>query len=310
MGFASQLPEPVRLRAESLGEEGRAWMNGLDGLVEELCGQWRLSVGDVMSGGSESLILTARQEDDEPAILKLGLPGSSDLTKEAAVLELAGPDAYATLYQLDPQRNAMLVEALGQRLSQTDLAVEPQMRVICGVLKKSWISLDETHGFMTGEEKLTWLEDFIRKKWSVLNEPCEQTTIHQAYDYIAERKDAHDMSSCVLVHGDAHADNTLLSASGDYKFIDSDGLCAEKACDISALMRDWNAELLEGGYALMKARGRSELLAELTGVTEWSVWQWGSIERISTGLVMLDIGMIEEGKVFLAAADQLAERRR
>lgn len=121
--------------------------------------------------------------------------------------------------------------------------------------------------------------------------------------------DAYSPNNSVLVHGDAHADNALL-VDGETlrcKFIDPDGLYAEKACDLAVPMRDWSHELLAGD-TVRRGRARCELLAELSGVDERAIWQWGFIERVSTGLVMLEIGMKSEGSEALAVADRLCSK--
>ena len=112
------------------------------------------------------------------------------------------------------------------------------------------------------------------------------------------------------MHGDAHAENTLTAEDSSQnmpvrcKFIDPDGLIAEKACDLAPIMRDWSDELLAGDTAAL-TRARCDLLAELTDVPTRSIWQWGYMERVSTGLVMLAIGQREEARQTLAVADRL-----
>ena len=88
------------------------------------------------------------------------------------------------------------------------------------------------------------------------------------------------------------------------KFVDPDGLFAEKACDLAVPMRDWSSELLKGDTCSL-ARERCELLAELSGVESRAIWQWGFIERVSTGLHMLQIGLKTEGAESLVVADHL-----
>ena len=45
----------------------------------------------------------------------------------------------------------------------------------------------------------------------------------------------------VLVHGDAHGNNTLqdLSEENAFKLVDPDGIFYEKAYDLGVLMREW-----------------------------------------------------------------------
>ena len=68
-------------------------------------------------------------------------------------------------------------------------------------------------------------------------------------------------------------------------------------------MRDWSEELIDGDTVRL-GRERCELLSELTGVDEGPIWQWGFIERVSTGLGMLEIGMKTESTEMLAVAEK------
>ena len=71
-------------------------------------------------------------------------------------------------------------------------------------------------------------------------------------------------------------------------------------------MREWNSELLLGS-PVSEAKQRCQLLAELSAVDHHAIWQWGFIERVSTGLVLLQIGMREEGSEYLTVADCLRD---
>jgi streptomycin 6-kinase len=166
---------------------------------------------------------------------------------------------------------------------------------------------------MTGAEKARWLAMFITEKWQLLHKPCDKKTIDRALLMTEERADAFSPDSSVLVHGDAHAYNTLMIRStpggsdSGCKFVDPDGLFAERACDLAVPMRDWSNELIVGD-TLRLARERCELLAELTQVEERSIWQWGFVERVSTSFVMVEIGMKREGLESLRVAERLCDR--
>ena len=82
----------------------------------------------------------------------------------------------------------------------------------------------------------------------------------------------------------------LLDGTPGYKFVDPDGLFAEPAYDLGILMRGWNEELLAGD-TLALGRARCAMLAELTGVDGEAIWQWGFIERVSTGLLLTQLGL-------------------
>ncbi len=76
-----RLPDIVRSRAQSLGGQGERWLAGLEASVEYHENAWSLRLGEVLTGGSESLVVAAVCEDGTDAVLKIGLPGSADLAQ-------------------------------------------------------------------------------------------------------------------------------------------------------------------------------------------------------------------------------------
>ena len=84
-----KLPPAVLMRAKTHGHVGSNWVEELDRTVAALEAKWAFEAGEVLSGGSESLVVTARYMDGTEAILKVGLPNSADLATEAHVYRLA-----------------------------------------------------------------------------------------------------------------------------------------------------------------------------------------------------------------------------
>lgn len=102
------------------------------------------------------------------------------------------------------------------------------------------------------------------------------------------------------MHGDVHQWNALQSPTG-FKLVDPDGLFADPEYDLGVLMREDPAELLVDG-----PRTRSTWLAARTGTDETAIWEWGVVERVSTGLLATEIGLQPAGELMLHAADVVA----
>ena len=68
-------------------------------------------------------------------------------------------------------------------------------------------------------------------------------------------------------------------------------------------MREYNRPLLDGDTARL-VRQRAQRLAEAGDVDPEVVWQWGFIERVSTGLACVRDFADEECAVFLAVAER------
>ena len=62
------------------------------------------------------------------------------------------------------------------------------------------------------------------------------------------------------------------------------------------------AELLAGD-PLRIGLDRARLLADHTGLDEQRIWEWGYIERVSTGLLCCRDGHAESGRAFLRVAE-------
>ena len=304
-----KLPPAVLMRAKTHGHVGSNWVEQLDRTVAALEAKWAFEAGEVLSGGSESLVVTARYMDGTEAILKVGLPNSADLATEAHVYRLAAGRGVANVIAHDAAHNAILLERLGKPLAAYNFPVRQQIEILCETLHEAWRPLLEPNGLMTGEEKAHWLAAYITDLWPQFETPhlhLHLRTRDLAIAYAHDRAAAFDPTRCVLVHGDAHAYNLLTvnnqPAPKRYKLIDPDGLFAEPAVDLAVLMRGWSAELLAGD-ALALGQSRCQLLADLTGVEPHAIWRWGFIERVSTGLTLLKIGMEQEGREMLMVAD-------
>jgi hypothetical protein len=70
-------------------------------------------------------------------------------------------------------------------------------------------------------------------------------------------------------------------------------------------MREYSRQLLEARDTLRAARERCALLSSLTGADPRAIWEWGSIERVSTRLLALRVGSEKVGGDMLAVAEAL-----
>ena len=106
----------------------------------------------------------------------------------------------------------------------------------------------------------------------------------------------------MLVHGDAQQWNALLAGDA-FKLVDPDGLLAEPEYDLGVVLReDPDEPLAADTWATARWMAvRHDLDAD-------AIWEWGVIERVSTGLVATRIGLQPVGRQMLELADGLAAR--
>lgn len=291
---------PDAVRAKALAAGAQRWLAGLPALVDELEREWSLATGRVYQDASEAFVTEATLADGRPAVLKLLVPrASNDAANEITVLRLAGGTGCVELLRDDAARGALLVERLGPSLHDLGLPIEARHEILVDAARRVWRPAPGC-GLPTGADKARWLAGFITTTWHQLGGPCSEPAVAHALDCARRRGAAHDDERAVLVHGDVHEWNALRAGDG-YRLIDPDGLLAEAEYDLGVMMREDPMELLAGD-----PRDRARWLAARTGLDPVAIWEWGVVERVSTGLLLTRIGLQPVGGDMLAAADRVA----
>jgi streptomycin 6-kinase len=293
-----EVPAVVRNKALAAGAED--WLERLPALVSGLEADWSIAVGRPYGCGSEAFVAEGTLADATPVVLKVLVPGAgNDPSNEATVLRLADGDGCPGLYQFDAERGALLMERLGRPMYELGLPLSRRLEILCATAARIWRPVPDC-GLPTGAEKARWLADFIVMLWEDLDHPCSERAVDHALTFARRREEAHRDERAVLVHGDVHQLNALES-DGGFKLVDPDGLLAEAEYDLGVLMRGDPVELLAGDPI-----DRARWLTARTGLDLVATWEWGVIERLSTGLLCTQIHLQPLGRETLRAAEAVA----
>src|SRR4051812_40062556 len=239
--------------------------------------------------------------DGTAAVLKLVAPRAGDAAAhEITALRLADGEGCARLLRADESNGALLLERLGEPMSRLGWEVAARQEALCDAASRMWRRAPGVE-LPTGAQKGRWLIDFIVKTWEDLDHPCSERAVAQAVHCATSRIGAHDDERSVLVHGDVHQWNALRAGDG-FKLIDPDGLLAEPEYDLAILMREDPEELIGADD-----RDRAHSLAARTGLDANAIWEWGVVERVSTGLLATAVELQPVGTQMLTVADQVAE---
>jgi streptomycin 6-kinase len=297
------VPTIVRNKALAVGAAG--WLASLPDLVASIERDWSITVGQPYDGGTEAFVAQATLADGSPAVLKLVIPrGTDDARNEITVLRRTEGAGCAALLRSDVHRGALLLERLGRSMAELNLPIRQRQDILCAAAAAVWRHAPGC-GLPTGADKGRWLTAFILRTWEELNRPCQERTIEHGLACAARRIEAHDDEHAVLVHGDVHQWNALEATDG-FKLVDPDGLLAAAEYDLGILMREDPDELL-GGDARGRSWDRARYLAGRAGLEPVAIWEWGVVERVSTGLLCTSIGLQPVGRQMLAVADRLAQ---
>jgi streptomycin 6-kinase len=292
-----------------MGEPGRTWVAALPELLGQLERQWSITVGPDVAGGSGSYVALARLADGSAGVVKVAV-SDEGWADQVGSLERAEGRGYARLLASDQTRRAVLLERLGQPLSRSGWSPERQLGCLADTLALAWQDAGDARP-PAGQDKATGLARLVRDAWTRLDRPCSERVIDQALLY-AERRTAEAHLDLVVVHGDPHPGNLLSvptrrpGAETGYVFVDPDGFVADRAYDLGVALRDWSNRLL-GPDARRTAERFCAVLAERSGVAEQRIWEWGFLERVSTGLYMMDVvrGPESVARPYLDSAEKL-----
>ena len=296
----------TRHRVAAMGETGTEWTAALPRVVAELERDWSITVERGLPGGSASYVARVRRDDGSSAVLKVAL------LDEAWPAQVATLERAAGLAGVAAGAATVLLEELGPSLATRGPSVPDQLRCLADTLALAWQDAGETR-VPPGEDKASGLARLIRHAWDRLDQPCSSRVVDQALAY-AERRAAEADRDLVVVHGDPHPGNLLAvptprpGADTGYVFVDPDGFVADRAYDLGVVLRDWSSTLL-GSDARTVAETYCTLLAEHTGVDAQRIWEWAFLERVSTGLYVLDVVGAPDrvARPFLDSAERLLD---
>jgi streptomycin 6-kinase len=293
-----ELPPAAYNKARAVGADG--WLERLPEILHELEQSWEIQIGAPYADATEAFVARATTSDGDAAVVKVLIPREGTAAAhEIEVLQRTDGDGCVRLLRDDVTHGALLLERLGRSLSELGWPIERRLDVLCSAASRVWRPVHDS-GLPSGADKARWLTEFITTKWTQLDRPCSELAVDHALACAGQRSAAHRDERAVLVHGDVHQWNALEAGDG-FKLVDPDGLVAEPEHDLGVLMREDPLDLLQG-----RPWDRAHQLAARTALDATAIWEWGVVERVSTGLSCTEVDLQPVGRQMLEAADVIA----
>ena len=177
--------------------------------------------------------------------------------------------------------DALIFMAIAMTLTRSGLPPEGQLAVIADLLPLAWtVARDD----LVPTDKAADLVEFVGTLRS--SAAGSSAVVDEALRCAERRSAAFDPDRCVVVHGDAAAANVLRRPGDGWVFVDPDGFVGDPAYDRGVAVRDWCAELL----AATDPRTLLRSYCVLLGGDPDATWDWGFLERVSTGLYLASLG--------------------
>jgi len=273
-------PRAPRVTDLAGAKGGDRWLADLPATIAALERRWGITVGERLPGGTSSYVAAAVTATGEPAMVKISVP-VVDFDQQVRTLRAAGGRGYVRLLAADLDHNAALLEPLGGPLTRSGLPPEGQLAVIADLLPLAWTV---PRGDLVPTDKAADLVEFVGSLRS--SAVGSSAVVDEALGCAERRSAAFDPDRCVVVHGDAAAANVLRRSGDGWVFVDPDGFVGDPAYDRGVAVRDWCAELLAAADPRTLLRSYCVLL----GGDPDATWDWGFLERVSTGLYLASLG--------------------
>lgn len=306
------VPPIVRAKAAAAAG-GEDWLRDLPGLLADLERAWSMTLTTVLPGGTASFVARAVTDAGRHVVLKVAVPGSG-FTQQVRTLTAADGDGYVTVFEHAPEHDAVLLEALGPSLYEADLTPTEQLAVMARLLRRAWrvpATAAGTGTVVEPQDKAAGLAELIAGLWRDLDHPCEDAVVERALTCAQRRSAAFDPAACVLVHGDAATANAARvlrprpGTEDGFVLLDPDGFLGDSTYDLGVALRDWCPQLLAAHAPACLLSSYCEVLAREAATDPAAIWEWGYLERVSTGLYALSLGAGEQALPHLQTAEAL-----
>ena len=270
----------VRRTVALHGEAGRLWLDGLAALVEHCAGRWELKVGPPFTPLSYNYAAPAEGPRGEHFVLKLGVPARGLLYEIDALRGFDGCGA-VRLFDSDAARGALLLERLepGTPLSalceEDDEAATAAAAAVMRRLGRA--GRHRPHRSPTAAD---WGQGFerCRARFGGGSGPLPRKLFEEAESLYAEL--LFTSAPPVLLHGDLHHGNILAAGREPWLAIDPQGVAAEPAYEVGALLRNPMPQLLRWPRPVRVTERRIARLSDELGLARARVRGWGLAQAV------------------------------
>jgi streptomycin 6-kinase len=277
---AEVLPASV-LAMGARGPAWEAWVRRLPALAREVQDEWRLRPDGPPTSGHCSLVVPVRDEDDRPAVLKLGFPEPDSEHEHLALHRWAGRGA-VRLSRADPRRRALLLDRLGPHDLDTvdDEAACVVVAGLYGLLH------------MPASPQLRRLSALASRQADRLQSlPRDAAVPHRLVEQAASlaRALAEDpRTDGTLLHTDLHGANVLAAPDGAWLAIDPKPLSGDPHYEPAPLL--WNrwSEAGVAGSLRDGVRRRFHAVVDAAGLDEDRARAWVVLRTVVNAVDALE----------------------
>lgn len=209
----------MRTQIDLQGAAGLEWLARLPALVDTCSQRWNLTIDGMIEPLTYNFLVSARQANDRPVVLKLCPPDGECALQQAALRHFDGQGTVRLLAS-DVRNDVLLLERCVPGHSLHALTDVEAIEVAGSIMRRIWSPLAEAAVFPTLAD---WRQGFARLRDHFGGTGPFPTTLVER----AERRfSAFDPAAgdAVLLHGDLHHGNILTAEREPWLAIDPKGV--------------------------------------------------------------------------------------
>lgn len=216
---------------EREGDPGRAWIEELPSVVDELCDAWGLEIdGDVMHG--YLAVVTPVRRADQRYALKVSWIYEGN-AHEALALAAWGGSGTVSLIDHDPERGAMLLERLDPHTTLESVPLHDAVRIAARLLRRLCVPCPDGPPSLRARAERWTVE--LPDEWKRLDHDIPRRTLDAAVDVCTSLGPS---AGDLLVNDDLHYGNVLRGTREPWLVIDPKPLRGDPEFAVAPLL--WN----------------------------------------------------------------------
>lgn len=225
------IPDVLKNNLVSLyGDFGSQWLQNLPQFISHYESKWQFKAGECFSDAQFNVVLNAVKNDGISVVFKCCVPNKEFKTEVNALKHYNGEGA-AKLLQSDIENDAMLIEKINPgTLLESCESIEDATKYAVDVCKKLHKPIENQSVFPTLIDWFDRFDERIYKKFNGTSGPFSSELIEKVKS--VSRNLLCSQEKTVLLHGDLHYANLLLSETGEYFSIDPKGVIGESEFEI------------------------------------------------------------------------------
>jgi len=272
--------------------------NSFSPLLRKYAQKWDIKISAPFDNFSYNYTAPARLADGTSVVIKTGFP-SEELRAEIAALRHFNGRSIVRLYEENRKDCIFLLEKISPGTSLAELDDDKATDILLNLMPKLWKPYHGKYPFPTTKD---WGRGFsrLRKRYKGETGLLNATLVDKAENLFADLLASSD--SAVLLHGDLHHGNVLISERESYLAIDPKGVLGEPAYEVGAFLRNPMPDFLKKANPRATMTKRVNRIVEKLGFDRQRIIAWGMSQAVLSA-IWCDEDSMPCGRYFMQIAE-------